>query len=102
MFKYTRKPTSPGELLLEEFLKPLGISQRELATHIGSDYKVVNRIVNEKASVTPEIAVRLALALDTTPEFWLNAQMAQDLWMLRGKRKITSIVRAVNEGKKAA
>ncbi len=93
MFKYTRKPTSPGEILFEEFLVPLRISQRELATHIGCDYKVINRIVNEKAAVTPEIALRLSLALDTTPEFWLNAQMAQDLWALRsGKRKIASIL----------
>jgi addiction module HigA family antidote len=55
-----RKPTSPGEILSEEFLKPLGISQKELAAHLHCDYKVVNRIVNEKASVTPEMAVKLA------------------------------------------
>lgn len=100
MFKYNRKPTTPGELLLEEFLKPLGISQRELATHIECDYKVINRIINEKAAVTPEIAIRLAFALNTTPEFWLNAQMAQDLWALRTKkRKISSII---EDSKKAA
>lgn len=90
-------------MLLEEFLKPLGISQRELASHIGCDYKVINRIVNEKAAVTPEIATRLALALETTPEFWLNAQMAQDLWRLQStKRKIPSILNRDSEGKKAA
>lgn len=86
MFKFTRKPTSPGELLREEFLLPLNITQKELANHIRCDYKVINRIVNEKAAVTPEIAMRLALALETTPEFWLNAQMAQDLWTLRSKK----------------
>jgi len=97
MFKYMRKPTSPGEILLEEYLKPLGISQRELADHIGCDYKVVNRIVNEKAAVTPEMALKLAQALETTPEFWLNAQMAQDLWQLRSKKqKIGSIIHCLH------
>lgn len=103
MFKYTRKPTSPGEILREEFLKPLGITQRELASHIACDYKVINRIINEKAAVTPDIATRLGLAFETSAEFWLNAQMAQDLWELRTiKRKITSILDRGLDGKKAA
>lgn len=93
MFKYKRRPTTPGEILLEEFLKPLNLSQRELADHLGCDYKVINRIINAKAAVTPEMAERLALALETTPEFWLNAQMAQDLWDLRSsKRNISSLI----------
>jgi addiction module HigA family antidote len=89
-----RKPTSPGELLLEEFLMPLGLSQRELADHLHCDYKVINRIVNEQASVTPEMATRLAAAFETTPDFWLNAQMAMDLWSLRSKKpKISPLIR---------
>ena len=75
-----RKPTSPGEILSEEFLKPLGLTQKELAEHLGCDYKVINRIVNERASVTPEIAIKLAAAFETTPDFWLNAQKASDLF----------------------
>ena len=66
------KPTSPGKILLEEFLKPLGITQKELTDHLGCDFKVINRIVNERSVVTPEMAKRLALAFETTPEFWLN------------------------------
>jgi addiction module HigA family antidote len=94
MFKYKRKPTSPGEILLEEFLKPLGLTQKELADHLQCDYKVINRIINQKAAITPEMASRLALALETTPEFWLNAQMATDLWLIRTtKRKIASLLR---------
>ena len=93
MFKYTRKPTSPGEILREEFLIPLGISQKDLADHIKCDYKVINRIINERAAVTPDIATRLALAFETTAEFWLNAQMAQDLWKIRSsKKKIPSLL----------
>ncbi len=75
-----RKPTSPGEILIEEFLIPLKMSQKELAEHLNCDYKVINRIINEQASVTPEMAIKLASAFNTTPDFWLNAQMAMDLW----------------------
>lgn len=58
-----RKPTSPGEILREEFLKPLQFSQKNLAEHIGWDYKVINRIVNEKVSITPEMANWLLLSI---------------------------------------
>ncbi len=89
-----RKPTSPGEILVEEFLKPLGISQAELAKHLGCDYKVINRIINERASVTPEMATKFAAAFNTTPDFWLNAQMAMDLWSLRNKKfNVQSLIR---------
>ena len=89
-----RKPTSPGEILNEEFLKPSRITQKELALHLGCDYKVINRIINERAGVTPEMAVKLAAAFDTTPDFWLNAQMALDLWSLRTqKSKIRPLIR---------
>ena len=81
-----KKPTSPGEILFEEFLKPLGLSQKDFADHLGCYYKVINRIVNEKGSVTPEMAIKLAAALETTPDFWLNAQMAVDLWSLRAQK----------------
>jgi addiction module HigA family antidote len=77
-----RKPTSPAEILLEEFLIPLNISQKELAEHLHCDDEVINRIVNEQISVTPEMATKLAAAFNTTPDFWLNAQMAVDLWSL--------------------
>ena len=88
-----RKPTSPGEILYEEFLVPLQITQRELADHLGCDYKVINRIINEKASVSPEMSIKLAPALNTTPSFWLNAQMAVDLWRLRTQKpKIRSLI----------
>ena len=80
MKKVLRKPTSPGEILQEEYLDPLGLTQKELADHIGCDVKVVNRIVNGRTSVTAGMAVRLASALGTTPEFWMNAQQAVDLY----------------------
>lgn len=89
-----RKPTTPGKILHEEFLKPLDLSQKELAEHIGCDYKVINRIVNERTSVSPEMAIKLAAAFETTPNFWLNAQMAVDLWELQSKNpKIRPLIR---------
>lgn len=74
-----REPTSPGEILREEFLKPLGLTQRQLADHLGCEVKVINRIVNGRTSVTPEMSLKLGAAFRTSPEFWLNAQKAVDL-----------------------
>lgn len=75
-----RPPTSPGEVLLEEFLKPLRMTQAELAERIGVFYVRLNEIVNGRRGVTPSTALRLAKALGTTPDFWLNGQLALDLY----------------------
>lgn len=75
-----RPPTHPGEMLLEEFLKPLGMTQSDLAQRIGVSYPRVNEIVHGKRGVTPDTAIRLARLFGTTPEFWLNGQLAWDLW----------------------
>jgi antitoxin HigA-1 len=79
-FQMKRKPTTPGEILSEEFLKPMGLTQRELADHLDCDVKVVNRIVNGKTSVTAEMALKLGAAFAISPEFWLSAQKAVDLY----------------------
>ena len=75
-----RKPTTPGEILQEEYLAPLGLTQKELADHIDYDVKVINRLINGRTSVTAPLALKLAAALNTTPEFWLNAQKAIDIY----------------------
>lgn len=75
-----RAPTTPGEILHEEFLKPLGMTQAQLAAHLGCDVKVVNRIVNGRSAVTAEMAIRLGAAFRMSPEFWLNAQQAVDIY----------------------
>ena len=74
-----RKPTTPGEILQQEFLQPLGMTQKQLADHLGCDVKVVNRLVNGRTSVTATMALKLGAAFRTSPEFWLNAQKAVDL-----------------------
>lgn len=76
---HRRKPTTPGEILREEFLQPLGMTQKQLGDHIGCDVKVINRIVNGRTSVTADMALKLGAALGTSPGFWLNAQRAVDL-----------------------
>lgn len=79
----TRKPTSVGEMLSEEFLIPLELTQKAFAEHLGLDVKTINRLVNGKTSVTPPLALKMASALGTTPEFWMNLQVANDLWELK-------------------
>ncbi len=74
-----RIPTHPGEILQEEFLTPLKITQVALAAHLGIPVQRVNEIVRGKRGVTPETAWLFAQAFRTTPEFWLNLQMAYDL-----------------------
>ena len=75
-----RAPTAPGEMLLEEFLKPLGMTQVELAKRIRVPYVRVNELVNGKRRVTPSTALRLAKVFGTSPEFWLNGQLVLDLY----------------------
>lgn len=87
MSKMMREPTTPGEILKEEFLIPMGTTQGDLAFHLDCDVKVINRIVNGRSSVTAEMALKLAAALKTTPEFWLNAQKAVDLYRASKKLK---------------
>jgi addiction module HigA family antidote len=75
-----RRPTHPGETLLEDFLQPLGLTQREAAARLRISYPRMNEIVNGKRSVTAETALRLARFTGTEPEFWLDLQSAVDLW----------------------
>jgi len=94
-----RPPSHPGEMLLEEFLEPLDLSQVELAKRIHVSYPRINELINGRRGVTPDTALRLAKLLGTTPEFWLNGQRNWDLWhALRAPessalRKITPVRR---------
>jgi len=87
MREIKRKPTSPGEVLKEEFLVPLGMTQVELAARIGVSLQRVNTIVAGRRAVTAETALLFAKVFKTTPEFWMNLQIALDLWEARQKLK---------------
>jgi addiction module HigA family antidote len=82
----TRKPTTVGEMLKEEFLLPLGLTQRQFADHIDVEVKTVNRIINNKTSLTPTMALKISASLGTTPEFWMHLQSANDLWELQNSK----------------
>jgi addiction module HigA family antidote len=76
----TRPPTPPGEVLAEEFLNAVGITQVDFAGYIGVDVKTINRLVNGRTRLTPKLAHRIAAALNTSPDFWMNLQQAVDLF----------------------
>ncbi len=80
-----REPTHPGEMLSEEFLVPMNITQRELADAIHVPYQRVNELVNGKRGITPSTALRLAKYLGVTADFWLNLQMRCDLYRTQVK-----------------
>ena len=75
-----RTPTHPGEMLLEEFLNPMGITQRELADNIHVPYQRINEIVNGRRGITPSTALRLAKFFDMSADFWMNLQLRWDLY----------------------
>ena len=75
-----RPPTLPGEMLLEEFIKPLGITQTELALRLGVSYPRLNEVIRGKRTMTPDTALRLARVLGMSADFWLGLQSDWDLW----------------------
>ena len=93
--RLARNPTSPGEMLLEEFLKPMGISQVAFARHIGVSFKRINEIVNGRRAITPETAWLFAKAFGNSPQFWMNLQTTYDLVHHRTERQVKKLSVAV-------
>ena len=86
-----RPPTHPGEMLLEEFLRPLGISQSAFAVRLGISFPRLNEIIRRKRSVTPDTALRLARVLGVSADFWLGLQQDWDLWHAQRSKKAQAI-----------
>ena len=84
-------PVHPGEVLREDFLKPLGLMQSQLAKELGVSFRAINELVNEKRDLSPEMAIRLAKRFGTTPQFWLGFQMDYNLWKAAKKLKLAEI-----------
>ena len=88
-----RPPTHPGEMLLEEFLKPLGISQSAFAIRLGISFPRLNEVINAKRRVTPDTALRLARVTGMSADFWLGLQQDWDLWHALRSDKAADIAR---------
>ncbi len=80
MLETARKPVSVGEMLVDEFLAPLGLTQTALAQAMGAPRKLVNELCNSRRAVTVDTALMLARVFGNSPEFWLNTQRRTDLW----------------------
>ena len=91
MLPENRIPTHPGEVLLEEFLKPLEISQVAFARHVYVPVQRINEIVKGKRGITPDTAWRFAQSLRTSPEFWMNLQTNYDLARNRPEKPVEPI-----------
>jgi addiction module HigA family antidote len=92
MLPNNRLPTHPGEILLEEFLKPLGLTQVALAKHLRVPTQRINELVRERRGVTSETAWLLAQAFKTSPEFWVNLQSNHDLALTRPESEVEPLV----------
>ena len=88
-----RVPTHPGEMLLEEFLTPMGLTQRELAEAIHVPYQRVNELVNGRRGVTPSTALRLAKFFGNSADFWMNLQLRWDLYF--AQQQETRILKSI-------
>lgn len=94
MLPKNRKPTTPGEILLEEFLIPLEITQTDFVDHLGNSWTQpkLSSIIRGKRSITIPIALDFSDALGTTPDFWINLQTNVDLWeALRERKKVRKL-----------
>jgi addiction module HigA family antidote len=80
MLNTERKPVSAGEMLTEEFLTPMNLTQGALAEAMGVERKLVNELCNDRRAITADTALMLARVFGNSPEFWLNVQRRTDLW----------------------
>jgi addiction module HigA family antidote len=104
MAKYDlkRTPTHPGEIVKEDFLTPLGITQTELAKALKTSFRTINEILNEKRSISPDMALRLSRYFGTSPDVWIGLQADYDLYWARLKSKKTIDEIKPLQGKRAA
>ncbi len=92
-YELKRKPTHPGEILKEDFMAPLKLTQMELARALKTSFRTINEILNEKRNISPEMALRLARYFGTTPDVWLGLQADYDLYKakLKSEKSIKEI-----------
>jgi len=93
MLTYKRISTHPGVILQKEFIEPLGLTQQEVADHLGVPIQRINEIIKGKRGISTETAWFFSEAFETTPEFWLNLQLMYDLTSNRPSRTVTSMLK---------
>lgn len=81
MSRRVKRPTHPGRIIKEDYLLPLSITIKDMAAILKVSRKTLSKIINEKGTITADMALRLSRALNTTPDFWLNLQKDLDLWL---------------------
>jgi antitoxin HigA-1 len=87
MRKMKRRPTHPGNIIKQDYLLPLSISIKDMADTLGVPRKALSKIINEQGAITPDMALRLSRAFDTTPDLWLNLLKNYDLWNAENSSK---------------
>lgn len=98
-----RVPTHPGEMLVEEFLRPMGLTQRELAQAVHVPYQRINELVNGRRGITPSTALRLAKYFGMTADFWMNLQLRWDLYHTqRAEQQALAVIQPYARPTKAA
>ena len=93
--KMQRQPTHPGKLIKEDYLQPLSITIKEMSSTLGVSRKTLSKIINERGSITPEMALRLSRAFHTSPDLWLNLQKNYDLWQAEHTSKAWQRVKPI-------
>jgi len=96
MRKMIRRPTHPGNIIKEDYLSPLSISIKDMANNLGVSRKTLSKIINERGAITPDMALRLSRAFDTTPDLWLNLQKNYDLWQAENASKEWKKVKTIS------
>jgi addiction module HigA family antidote len=81
MRRMERQPTHPGKIIKEDYLEPLSLTISEVASNLNVSRKTLSKIINERGAITPDMALRLSRAFDTTPDFWLTLQKNFDLFL---------------------
>ena len=96
MPKIKRKPTHPGKIIKEDYLVPLSITLKDMSAVLGVSRKTLSKIVNERGSITPDMALRLSRAFDTTPDLWLNLQKNYELWKAEKSSKAWQKIKPIS------
>jgi addiction module HigA family antidote len=96
MRKMIRQPVHPGKIIKEDYLLPLSITIKDMASTLGVSRKTLSKIVNERGAVTPDMALRLSRAFDSTPDLWLNLQKNYDLWQAEHDSKSWKTVKPLS------